>query len=253
MREPALRHGLGHHSRWVAAFSLAVAAGAATAPVGTAPAPVSPSASVVRLAEEAPLEQYRALRRMHAQSDKADHEGWLDAWTEFDARGFRYEIVSERGSGTVRNRVLKAILKREQELIATGDFGRGELTNQNYEFGAETEGEGLRYVAIKPKRKDVMLIDGRLVMDAQGELLRVEGVVAKNPSFWTTQVTVTRHYARVNGVRVPTATESVAKVRFVGPSRLNVKYEYESINNRDVRTTAANPLPSALTRTGTLH
>ena len=239
MRQPALRHGLGHR-RWVAAFSFAVAAGAAAAPVGTAPAPRTPSASVMRLASETPLEQYRALRRMHAQSEKSDHEGWLDAWTEFDARGFRYEIVSERGSGTVRNRVLKAILKREQEMIATGDFGRGEISTQNYEFGEETEQDGLRYVAIKPKRKDVMLIDGRLVMDAQGELLRVEGVVAKNPSFWTTQVTVTRHYSRVNGVRVPTATESVAKVRFVGPSRLNVRYEYQTINNRDVRTTAAN-------------
>jgi hypothetical protein len=236
MRQRRQRQAGGHRT-WVAAFSLAVAAGAAAAPVATSPAPVAPSAAVMRLSEP-PLEQYRALRKMHAQSEKADHEGWMDAWTEFDARGFRYEIVAERGSGTVRNRVLKAILQREQELIANGDFGRGDITPQNYHFGAETERDGLRYILIKPKRKDVMLIDGRLVLDSQGELLRVEGILAKNPSFWTTRVNVTRHYSRVDGVRVPIATESIAQVRFVGPSRLQVKYEYETINNRDVRTAA---------------
>jgi hypothetical protein len=235
MRQPALRHRTSHR-KWVAVCSLAVA-GAAAAPVNTSPAPAVPSAHVARLADT-PLEQYRALRRMHARGEKNDHEGWMDAWTEFDSRGFRYEIVAERGSGTVRNRVLKAILQREQELIANGDFGRGEVTPQNYEFGAESERDGLRYVLIKPKRKDVMLIDGRLVMDSQGELLRIEGVLSKNPSFWTTRVNVTRHYARVDGVRVPVATESLAQVRFVGPSRLNVEYEYETINHRDVRAAA---------------
>ena len=34
--------------------------------------------------------------------------------------GFRYQVVSERGSDSVRNKVLKAVLKREQELVAAG-------------------------------------------------------------------------------------------------------------------------------------
>ena len=236
MRQRGQRQASSHRT-WVAAFSLAVAAGAAAAPLATSPASAAPPAAVTRLSEP-PLEQYRALRKMHAQSEKAEHEGWMDAWTEFDARGFRYQIVAERGSGTVRNRVLKAILQREQELIANGDFGRGDITPENYSFGAETERDGLRYILIKPKRKDVMLIDGRLVLDSRGELLRVEGLLAKNPSFWTTRVNVTRHYSRVDGVRVPTATESIAQLRFIGPSRLQVHYEYETINNRDVRTAA---------------
>lgn len=182
---------------------------------------------------------------MHAQSEKFDHEGWMDAWTEFDSQGFRYQIIAERGSDTVRNKVLRTLLKREQEMIATGDFGRGELTDTNYEFGAETSGDGERYIAIKPKRKDVMLISGRMVIGADGDLLRVEGMVAKNPSFWTTEVKITRHYARVEGVRVPIATESLAKVRFVGRSRLNVRYEYDTINGRSVKTASA-PSPAAL-------
>jgi hypothetical protein len=178
---------------------------------------------------------------MHAVSERFDHEGWMDAWTELDSDGFHYRIVAERGSDTVRNRVLRTLLKREQEMIANGDFGRGALTPENYEFGAETSGPGVRYVEIKAKRKDAMLINGRMVLSPVGELLRVEGILTKNPSFWISQVHLTRHYARVDGVRVPIATESIAKVKLAGKSRLNVRYEYESVNGRHVNTVA---LPS---------
>jgi len=235
MRQAARRQRLGQ--LWVGAFSLALAASTATAPRASSPAPRL-TAEYLPVVSGNTLHQYRALRRMHALSEKFNHEGWMDAWTEFDSGGFRYQIVAERGSGTVRNKVLRALLKREQELIANGDFGRGELTPENYEFGAETSGPGVRYVTIKPKRKDVMLINGRMVVSADGELLQVEGRLAKNPSFWTSQVDVTRYYARVDGVRVPIATESVAKVKLAGRSRLNVRYEYESINGRTVRMAA---------------
>jgi hypothetical protein len=66
---------------------------------------------------------------MHAMSERFDHEGWMDAWTEFDASGFRYQIVSERGSDKVRNKVLRALLNRERELIASGDFALPPLPN----------------------------------------------------------------------------------------------------------------------------
>src|SRR5262245_21609344 len=56
------------------------------------PAAASPTAPRLEsndtiLKREAPLTQYRALRRMHARSERFDQEGWLDAWTEYDGRG----------------------------------------------------------------------------------------------------------------------------------------------------------------------
>jgi len=172
---------------------------------------------------------------MHARSENFGQEGWLEAWTEFDARGFRYEIVSERGSDAIRSRVLKAVLKREQELVEHGDPGGAALTPDNYDFKDATQGDGEQYVKMKPKRKDVLLVDGRMVLSHDGsELLRVEGRLTKNPSFWASLVNIVRHYARLDGVRVPIATESVAKVKFAGTSRLEVSYEYETINGRPV-------------------
>ena len=245
MQQRLERHGTSPR-QWVAAFTLAVAAAAVSALNAGAPNAGSGSADRVINAEPA-LHQYRALRRMHAVSERFDHEGWMDAWTELDSSGFRYQIVAERGSDTVRNRVLRTLLKREQELIAKGDYGRGELSAENYEFGEETSDPDGRYVPIKAKRKDAMLINGRMVLSPEGDLLRVEGLLAKNPSFWTSQVYVTRHYTRVDGVRVPIATESIAKVKFAGKSRLNVDYEYETVNGKPVRTAAlASPVGISL-------
>lgn len=190
--------------------------------------------------KEPPLTQYRALRRMHAKSERFGQEAWMDVRTVFDENGFRYEILSERGSEYVRNKVMKAVLKREQELIEQGETERCGITAQNYEFtDAPSKGDGLVYVLLKPKRKDVLLVDGRMVLSGDGsDLLRVEGRLSKNPSFWTSLVNVIRTYAKVDGVRVPVTTESIAKVKFAGTSRMDVQYEYEQINGRPVNIAA---------------
>ena len=122
MRQAALRRRMPGWCRWVAVITVALA-GTSTAPRATAPARPS-AAESVDLPSTGTLHQYRALRRMHALSEKFNHEGWMEARTERDERGFRYEIVSERGSDYVRNKVLKAVLKREQEIISGGDPSR---------------------------------------------------------------------------------------------------------------------------------
>jgi len=230
---------------WVALLAITGAALVTTTPSAVSESRADNKVTAFEGIDGPPLHQYRALRRMHAHSEKLNQEGWMDAWTELEGRTFRYQIVSERGSEAVRNRVLRTLLKREQEVIASGDPDRAELTPNNYSFAEETAGPGVRYINIKPKRKDVLLVDGRMVLSEDGrELLRVEGVLAKNPSFWTSLVNVIRHYARLDGVRVPIATESIAKVKIAGLSRLNVEYEYESINGRTVSPAARRLLAS---------
>ena len=228
-------------SVWVLGFTLLAGTAVVT---GSGDGNDSSSGGRVLTASEE-LTSYRAFRRMHAKSEKFNQEGWLDAWTEFDATGFRYTIVSERGSDYVRNKVLKAVLRREQEIVA-GGADKAALTEDNYTFTEADGEEGFRYVLLKPKRKDVMLVEGRMVLSADGaDLLRVEGKLAKNPSFWTSLVNVIRHFAKLDGVRVPVSTESIAKVKFAGQSRLDVFYEYESINGRPVSVAARRMLASA--------
>jgi hypothetical protein len=189
----------------------------------------------LQVLNDPPLTQYRAFRRMHARNEKFNQEAWLDAWTELNGNTFRYEITSERGSDYIRNKVLKALLMREQELVAKGEAGRADICVENYQFAETTHNGDEKYVMLKPKRKDMLLVNGRMVLNSEGtELLRVEGTLSKNPSFWTSLVTIVRQFARLDGVRVPVSTESVAKLKFAGQAQLEVRYEYESVNGRPV-------------------
>jgi hypothetical protein len=203
--------------------------------------------------QETPVTQYRALRRMHASNDRFNHEGWLDCWTELDADGFRYQIVSERGSEYIREKILKTLLRREQEMIAGGSAQRAEITDLNYEFAAPAQTAntipGERTVRLKPRRKDVLLIDGHIVLNQDGtELLRMEGRLSKNPSFWTNLVNIVREFARLDGVRVVVATQTVARLKLAGTSRMNVQYQYETINGRPVSVDARQASAALLAR-----
>ena len=233
---------------WVIAFTLL--AGSAVMPVHATPDFANNPISRFFSRTEQPLREYRAYRRMHASSaNSSKYEAWLDAWTELKDGKFSYQVVSERGSDTVRSRVLHAVLAREQQLINSGDGAKGDLTIDNYEF---TEGgrdaDGSQVVQMKPRRNDVLLVDGRAVLNARGELMRVEGKLAKNPSFWTSLVNIVRRYARIGGVRVPVATETTAKVKFVGTAQMEVVYDYQSVNGRPIavsETSASTPAHTA--------
>ena len=219
-------------SFWVVTFSFLVAGSAVlpaheSAPVG------NPITNLSR--PEQPLYQYRAYRRMHTRSDNGKYEAWLEAWTELKDGQFTYQIVSERGSDMARSKVLRPMLVREQELVNKGDGGKSELSPANYEFAeAGRDDDGARFVQLKPRRQDAMLVDGRAVLNDGGDLLRVEGKLSKNPSFWTSLVNIVRRYARIGGVRVPVATETTAKVKFVGTAQLEMLYDYQSVNGHPI-------------------
>jgi hypothetical protein len=217
---------------WVVTFTLL--AGSAVLPAHEPAPPANPIANFFSRSEQ-PLRQYRALRRMHTASANGKYEAWLEAWTELKDGRFTYQIVSERGSDMARGKVLRPMLAREQELVNKGDTTRSEYTPDNYEFlEAGRDDDGARVVQIKPRRNDVMLVDGRAVLNDGGDLLRVEGKLSKNPSFWTSLVNIVRRYARIGGVRVPVATETTAKVKFLGTAQMQVFYDYQSVNGRPV-------------------
>ncbi len=81
-----------------------------------------------------------------------------------------------------------------------------------------------------------MLIAGAaFVSRDDADLVRVEGLLSKRPSFWTRKVYVVRRYARIDGVRVPVEMQSSASVLLVGESSFSMTYQYTNINGRAVR------------------
>ena len=197
---------------------------------------VSPLQRFLARGEEPPVE-YRALRRLEAHNPKFNQSAWMTAWTEYDhAGGFRFTIVDEGGSGYIRSKVLRAALEGEQKIWANHEPQHASFTHDNYTFDAgEPAPDGLASVAVKPRRKDVLLVEGSIfVQPGDGDLARIEGRLSKTPSFWTRRVDVVRRYERMAGVRVPISIESVAHVLIAGRSTFKMTYEYETINGKHV-------------------
>src|SRR5438093_2212726 len=199
--------------------------------VSAGPAPSSQNPSILErfLALDDPTPtQYRALRHLEAQNDRFEERAWMDVWTDADSSGFRYRIVGEEGSDYIRNRVFRASLETERKMWASGAPDKAGFTPANYVFEDRgTHADGLASLAVKPRRKDLLLVDGVIFLRPDdGELMRLEGELAKSPSFWTRRVHIVRHYQRFVGVRMPVALETTATVRVAGRSTFRVTYEY---------------------------
>ena len=188
---------------------------------------------------EEPTVEYRALRRLEANNPHFNQSAWMTAWTEYDrANGFRFTVVAEGGSGYIRSRVLRAALEGEQKIWANHEPQKASLSIENYTFDNDVpDVDGLAAVGVKPRRKDVLLVEGAIfVQPGDGDLARIEGRLSKTPSFWTRRVDVVRRYQRLAGVRVPVSIESVAHVLIAGRSTFKMTYEYETINGQHVGT-----------------
>lgn len=192
--------------------------------------------------------QFRALRHLEARNDHFEKSASMDVWTEGDASGFRYQIVAEEGSDYIRSHVFRATLDTEKKVWASGAPDKAGLTPENYVFEeGEPRPDGLASLVVKPRRKDLLLVDGFIFLNPDnGELVRMEGRLSKPPSFWTRHVEIVRWYKRIVGFRMPVALESVANVRVAGVSTFRMSYDYESVNGQRV----GNPQPRLLARAG---
>jgi hypothetical protein len=65
--------------------------------------------------------------------------------------------------------------------------------------------------------------------------VRLQGQLAKSPSFWIKNVGIVRTYDRIAGVVVPIALTSTAQVRMLGAATLRMTYIYSEIDGRAVR------------------
>ena len=182
----------------------------------------------------------RATRALRAGTASGKHEGWMDIETVANSSGgFRWSVLDEGGSERTRTRVFRALLDAEAEAWRAGTRDAAALTTDNYIFTPQSRTrEGHIVIRLQPKRRDARLIDGTLTVRDDGSPVQLEGHLAKSPSFWVKRVHVVKRFARIGGLTVPTAIESVADVKLVGQSMFSMQYRYQEINGRPVNTVA---------------
>jgi len=191
------------------------------------------------------LVSYRAMRYLTVVARGGKMTASLTARTSLDAdSGFKYEVLNESGSGMLRSRVLHGVLEAESDAKRRERGEHGALTLANYSFApGDVNDAGLLRVAIHPRRKDSLLLEGSILLtNDDADLVQMEGLLVKRPSFWTRKVQIVRTYGRIGGVRVPLTTGSTADILFAGQSTFSMRYEYQSINDVSIE---ASPVVSS--------
>jgi hypothetical protein len=192
---------------------------------------------------------YRAIRRLEAKN--GSRSGWLEATTEYTREsGFQYRITAEGGSNYIREKVLRGVLEGEQEVIARGETAHSSLARTNYSFQANgVDADGLANVLISPLRKERVLVDGTMFLEQTGgDLVRLQGRLAKSPSFWIRNVDIVRSYKHIGQTVVPVKLESNAQVRFLGAATLRMTYVYTEVDGQPVSESATTEVSSNVLR-----
>jgi hypothetical protein len=191
-----------------------------------------------------PVVSYRALRNLESAARGGRMRASLKAWTSLTPdEGFQYSVVEEEGSTLIRRKVLRAALEAERSIHLQHEDARDAIGPLNYDFEYDGEADGLVRIAIHPRRKAKMLIDGRLlVTPADADLVQIEGALVQRPSFWTRKVDIVRRYARLGGVRVPVEMRSEADVLLAGSATFQMTYDYETINGESIHGSNRTPI-----------
>jgi hypothetical protein len=176
----------------------------------------------------------RSTRHLHAGTVSGKHEGWMRVETTLTPAGrFSWSVLEEGGSNRTREKVFRAVLDTEAEACRDGDRDAAALTPANYTFTPLTSnGAAEVKIRLTPRRQDARLIDGVLTVSPDGYPVRLEGTLAKSPSFWVKSVRVVKRFGRFAGVALPVELESVADLKLFGQSRFTMRYSYQEVNGR---------------------
>jgi hypothetical protein len=185
------------------------------------------------LAQDDRTPPYTAERWLEAET--GGRTGWILAVTTYSPQtGFKYDVTSEGGSGFIRSRVLRAVLDGERDVFAKGQTARSSIALDNYQFKpGDVTADGLATVELTPLRREHVLVAGTMTLRApDGDLVCLQGRLARSPSFWMKTVDIERHYARIGGTVLPVSLESKAQLRPFGSAALRMTYRYLEVNGR---------------------
>ena len=256
-----LYHARKSDGRWfMRAFALLIISVSAVAQQANVSAFLSADEVMGRVAQmnevrAKALESYSSVRSYHLECHCLSHKkADMVVRINYQAPNKKeFTIVSESGSGTVRDRVFKKLLEAEQESMRDENQQRSAITPENYTFQVfdyeKTDTDEFYVLDAQPRSKNKFLFRGHIWVNAKDfAITRAEGEPAVNPSWWTLKTDFKRRYQKIGDFWLPESNESETKVRVFGTAVLGIEYRDYQITQAG-GTTVASPHSEALAAT----
>jgi hypothetical protein len=189
---------------------------------------------------ESRLQQYSVQSTYRVQNDKGEMRAETQALLSYRAPGNKeFKIISEKGSGLIRNRVFKPLMDIEVETASERNRLDSSITPNNYTFAllGEEEMAGSRCFVVQatPKRADKYLFTGKIwIHSVEFAIVQIEGQPARNPSAWIKRVDFVRSYQKIGEFWLPLKNQSITRVRLFGKNILTTDYDNYEINQNRV-------------------
>jgi hypothetical protein len=168
---------------------------------------------------------YQVIREYTLFSENSSNPS-SDVWAEVDylPPNHKTYVIQKRVGSSRGEDVVRRILQRESEM-GTEPRSQSAVDNSNYSFAylgeATLEGMPCYLLSLNPKRKEAQLIRGRAWVDQHSfRIRRIEGEMARSPSWLLKRVNLKIGFADVGGAWLQTDMEAVAEVRFLGSQTL---------------------------------
>lgn len=183
------------------------------------------------------LQDYEVLRTYAVHNRLTGMRAELEVRMRYKSGKKEFEVINERGSRFLRSRVLKKLIKAEQEASRQERKQGTEIKEENYQFSLERIAEfpyGRYYILrVKPRRKDKYLLDGFIwVIDGDFAIVQIVGRPARRPSFWTRRIHFIHQYTKVNDFWLPASNQTEARVFLFGKSTVSIRYREYRINQQ---------------------
>jgi|HubBroStandDraft_6_1064221.scaffolds.fasta_scaffold23833_1 outer membrane lipoprotein-sorting protein len=255
-----LYHAKKSVRRWfVRAFALLIIGVPAFAQQAIVSAPLTADEVMERVAQmnelrTKALESYSSVRSYHLECHCLSHKK-ADMVVRIDYHApnkKEFTIVSESGSGTVRDRVFKKPLEAEQESMRDENQQRSAITPENYTFQLSdyqnSDTDEFYVLDVQPRSNNTFLFRGRIWVDGNDfAITRVEGQPAINPSWWTIKTDFQRSYQKIDHFWLPESNQGETKVRVLGTAVLSIEYrDYEITLATSATSASASPNSEAL-------
>ena len=197
------------------------------------------------------LASYSSLRTYHLECHCLSHKkADMVVRADYQSPNTKvFTIISESGSGTVRNKVFKKLLEAEQESMQAENQQRSAITPDNYTFQLsdyqKTDKDEFYVLDAQPRSKNKFLFRGRIWVNTKDfAITRVEGQPAVNPSWWTLKTDFKRGYRKIGDFWLPESNESETKVRIFGTAVLTITYgQYEITPAHDTKVASSSERP----------
>lgn len=134
--------------------------------------------------------------------------------------------IERRSASSRVEQVVRQLLQHEIEAAMSMQRSKATaITTENYDFGflrkEVLNGHPCYLLQISPKRKQSELISGRAWIDQHSFLIRrIEGDLAKSPSWWVKQVHVDLEFTSSQNTWLQISMQAVAQVRCLGEQKL---------------------------------